>query len=106
MLRGISTNNKDIFIRLAITFAALVLTGVALMTFVPKLSLWSRTYNNESARNVSLAPGQSLDVEFDSPCEIINSISVDIKGVESGGEPIGLIDVDLVLCFWCYCYVG
>ena len=92
-----STRIKPGFFRLVITFAVLVLVGAALMTFVPKLSLWSRTYNNELARYVSLAPGQSLDVEFDSPCEVINSISIDIKGVESGGEPIGLIDVDLVL---------
>ena len=92
-----STNNKPIFIRLAITFAVLVLAGVALMTFVPKLSIWSCTYSDDTARYDSLTPGQSVSVEFDPPCEVINGIEVDIKGVSSGGDPIGVIDVDLVL---------
>ena len=68
-----STNNKHIFIRLAITFAVLALAGVALMTFVPKLSIWSCTYSDDTARYDSLTPGQSVSVEFDPPCELLTA---------------------------------
>ena len=88
---------KNRYYPLFITFAVLVLFGVSLMTFVPKLTLWSRTYSNETSRYVNLKPGQSVSVEFPSPCDNISCITVDLQGVTAYDAPIDRIDAGVVL---------
>ena len=89
--------NKKKYYPLFITIAALVLLGAALMTVVPKLSLWSRTYSNETASYIELEPGQFVSVEFPAPCDSISAITVDMKGVTSYDDPIDRIDARVVL---------
>ena len=91
------TKTKRNYITLAAVFASLVIVGAALFTVVPKLSVLSHTHRTETADYETLTPGQSISVEFEAPCEHINSIEVDIKGVDSYDDPLGLIDADLVL---------
>ena len=67
------------------------------MTVVPKMSLWSRTYSNDTVRYEQIRPGQSVSVEFPSPCDSISEITVDLEGVASYDEPINRIDAGVVL---------
>ncbi len=89
--------NKTKYLTLLITLAGLVILGLALMTVVPKMKLWARTYSNENARYVTLTPGQDASVVFSAPCSTVYSITVNLESVSSFEDPISKIDARIEL---------
>ena len=92
-----SIKAKRIHFQLAAVCVVLVLLGIALVTVVPKMSLWSRIYSNETAHYKTLTPGQSVSLEFASPCDVVSEITVDLEGVASYDDPISRIDASLAI---------
>ena len=66
-------DNKAI---LLIAFIVLALIGVALVTFGPKLSVWSRSFTNECDHYECIKPGQSVSMAFYAPYDRLNSITI------------------------------
>ncbi len=70
---------KDKKAILLIAFIALVIIGAALVTVVPKMSIWSRPFTSESAEYEYIGAGQSVSISFYAPFDRLNSLKLDME---------------------------
>lgn len=62
-----------------IAASLLILIGVALVTFVPKMSVWARSFSNETDHLEYIGAGQSVSISFYAPFDRLNSIKLDME---------------------------
>lgn len=87
---------KDKKAILLIAFIALALFGAALVTFVPKLSIWSRSFSNETSRYEYIKPGESVSISFYAPFDVLTGIKIDIESLDER-DVVASTDAELTI---------
>lgn len=67
---------KTKYINLVVCFVLLAVVYVAMVTFVPKMSLWSRSFSTSSDEYVSLEPGMNVSYTFAAPFDKLTGIKL------------------------------
>ncbi len=67
---------KTKYINLAVCFVLLAVIYVAMVTFVPKMSLWSRSFSTNSDEYVALEPGMNVSYTFAAPFDKLTGIKL------------------------------
>lgn len=62
-----------------IAASLLILIGVALVMFVPKMSIWARSFSNETDHLEYIKPGQSVAISFYAPFDRLQSVSLETE---------------------------
>ena len=66
---------------IAIVFLIMVVIGAALVTVVPKMSVWSRSFTNERVRYEYIEPGHNISISFYAPFDRLNSLNLDMESI-------------------------
>lgn len=71
-----SVIRKKKYINLAVCFMLLIMVYVAMVTFMPKMSLWSRSYCNGNDEYINLEPGMEVSYRFAAPVDRLTGIKL------------------------------
>lgn len=74
----------------------LLLFGLALVFIAPKVSLFARSFPQDSVNYHTLRQGDSMTASFTVPCDRLKEISVDIEGVEED-QRVAFLDADVTI---------
>lgn len=67
---------KTKYINLVVCFVLLAVVYVAMVTFMPKMSLWSRSFSTNSDEYVALEPGMNVSYTFAAPFDKLTGIKL------------------------------
>ena len=81
---------------IAIVFLIMVVIGAALVTVVPKMSVWSRSFTNEDDHYEDLEPGQSVSMSFGAPFDRLSGVEIFFEGL-SDTDVVTSTDAELVI---------